>query len=74
MEVTVSTSHFYDHNFELRDVQISEHERNAVISTLAAREGFDGRWRTDLSLKRCQAGQNPKQHWLDTVHYYWPDE
>lgn len=51
-----------------------EHERDAVISAVAAREGFGGRWVTDLSTNRHPNEQDPSQFWLGPVHYYWPDK
>ena len=48
-----------------------EHERDALISAVAAREGFTGRWTTDLSTNRYDDEQDPKGHWLAPVHYYW---
>lgn len=49
-----------------------DHERDAVISAIAAREGFEGRWPRDLSRVRGPSEQDPRQHWLAPVHYYWP--
>ncbi len=53
---------------------VSEHERDAVISAVAAREGFEGRWINDLSKCRYPSEQDPSQHWLSPVHYYWPED
>ena len=50
-----------------------EHERDAVISAIAAREGFEGRWSRDLSIDRYPSEQNPGSYWLAPVHYFWPD-
>ena len=49
-----------------------EHERDAVISAVAAREGFEGRWVNDLSVYRHPSEQDPSQFWLAPVHYFWP--
>jgi predicted nuclease with RNAse H fold len=49
-----------------------DHERDAVISAIAAREGFEGRWTRDLIQNRYPSEQNPMKHWLAPVHYYWP--
>lgn len=50
-----------------------EHERDAIIAAVAAREGFCGRWPNDLSLNRLPHEQNPQTHWLGSLHYYWPE-
>ncbi|MCA9280328.1 MAG: DUF429 domain-containing protein [Phycisphaeraceae bacterium] len=52
---------------------VSEHERDAVISAVAAREGFCGRWKNDLSLVRDPSESNPKSHWFAPVNYFWPE-
>lgn len=52
----------------------SEHERDAIISAVAAREGFEGRWKSDLSKKRGASEQDPSNFWLAPIHYYWPDK
>jgi len=49
-----------------------DHERDAVISAIAAREGFEGRWTRDLIQNRYPSEQDPLKHWLAPVHYYWP--
>lgn len=51
----------------------TEHERDAVISAVAAREGFEGRWDNDLSLYRYPSEQDPSRYWLAPVHYFWPE-
>jgi len=51
----------------------SEHERDAVISAVAAREGFKGHWPNDLSTSRHPSEQDPKRFWLAPIHCYWPD-
>ena len=57
----------------LAAVKVSEHERDAVISAVAAREGFEERWTNDLSVRRYQREQDPAQYWLAPVHYFWPE-
>jgi predicted nuclease with RNAse H fold len=49
-----------------------DHERDAVISAIAAREGFEGRWTKDLVDDRYPSEQNPSAHWLAPIHYFWP--
>ena len=58
-------------NMTLRAEQ--EHERDAIISAVAAREGFERRWSRDLSITRDPSEQDPSKYWLAPVHYFWPD-
>ncbi len=51
----------------------SEHERDALLGAIAAREGFEGRWPRDLSRDRCPEEQDPDTYWLAPVRYWWPD-
>lgn len=51
----------------------SHHERDALLSALAAREGIRGSWVRDLSCELLDGEQTPEQRWLAPVHYYWPD-
>ena len=51
-----------------------EHERDALISAVAAREGFGGRWPCDLSQRRYPSEQDPSESWLGPVHYFWPPQ
>lgn len=51
----------------------TDHERDAIIGAIAAREGFSGRWTKDLSEDRFPTEQNPKAYWLAPVHYFWPE-
>lgn len=50
-----------------------EHERDATMAAIAAREGFEARWTKDLSLIRNSSEQDPKSYWLCPVSYFWPD-
>lgn len=50
---------------------ISDHERDAVIAALAAREGFTGRWPRDLGLTRFPEEQDPATYWLAPMRYWW---
>ena len=52
---------------------LPEHKRDAVISAVAAREGFEGRWTKDLSIDRYPSEQDPSNYWLASVHYFWPE-
>ncbi|MEO8275813.1 MAG: hypothetical protein ABI639_06305 [Thermoanaerobaculia bacterium] len=51
----------------------SDHERDATISAVSAREGFEGRWKRDLSLERGLSEQDPQAYWLAPVRYFWPE-
>ena len=51
----------------------NQHERDAAIAAVCAREGFEGRWTTDLALQRCSAEQDPQAYWLAPMHYFWPE-
>jgi predicted nuclease with RNAse H fold len=53
--------------------EMLEHERDATISALAAREGFEKRWTNDLSTERDPREQDPSSYWLAPVHYFWPE-
>jgi predicted nuclease with RNAse H fold len=50
----------------------ADDERDAIISALAAREGFEGRWKRNLALHRDPCEQDPATHWLAPVQYFWP--
>jgi predicted nuclease with RNAse H fold len=52
--------------------RLSEHERDACLAALLAREGFSGRFERDLSLVRSPGEQDPNSYWLAPVHYFWP--
>ncbi len=51
----------------------NEHERDAIIAAICAREGFEERWSTDLSEIRYQSEQDPRKYWLAPMHYFWPE-
>ncbi len=51
-----------------------EHGRDAIISAVAAREGFEGRWLKDLSTVRHPSEQDPSRFWLGPIHYFWPNK
>ena len=50
----------------------NEHERDAAIAAVCAREGLRGRWNTDLALQRHSAEQDPQTYWLAPMNYFWP--
>jgi predicted nuclease with RNAse H fold len=49
------------------------HKRDAVISAIAAREGFSENWKEDLSCDRPPNELNPSSEWLNPMHYFWPE-
>jgi hypothetical protein len=51
----------------------SEHECDAVLAAVAARNGVSRIWRHDLSLQRSESELDPKQMWFGEVNYFWPD-
>ncbi|MEO1188549.1 MAG: DUF429 domain-containing protein [Pseudomonadota bacterium] len=50
----------------------SDHERDAIVAAIAAREGFSGRWSRDLSKDRLPNEQDPDTYWLAPMRYFWP--
>jgi predicted nuclease with RNAse H fold len=50
----------------------SEHERDALLSAVAAREGTKQVWR-DLSSQCSTSELDPKHLWFGPVSYWWPD-
>lgn len=60
--------------FGLQDLsnRATDHERDAAVSAVAAREGFEGRWTIDLSRRRGSSEDDPARHWLAPIHYHWP--
>lgn len=48
-----------------------EHQRDAAIAAVCAREGFCGRWPVDLADDRDGREQDPKSYWLAPVSYFW---
>jgi predicted nuclease with RNAse H fold len=51
----------------------TEHQRDAMIAAVAAREGFENRWMRDLSAMRSKSEQDPSSYWLAPVRYFWPE-
>jgi hypothetical protein len=50
-----------------------EHRQDALVSAVAAREGFEGRWPIDLGKKRYECEQDPSANWLAPMDYFWPN-
>ena len=51
-----------------------EHQRDAAIAAVRAREGFQGNWPLDLADHRDRLEQNPKSYWLAPASYWWPQQ
>jgi len=51
----------------------NEHERDAMIAAVCAREGFEGRWHTNLAEKRYPSEQDTREYWLKPMYYFWPE-
>ena len=51
-----------------------EHERDAAIGAMCAKEGFEARWTVDLAQDRHKSEQDPFSYWLAPIHYYWPED
>jgi len=60
--------------FGLKVVTANDHERDALIAAVSAREGFQNRWSHDLSERRLLSEQDPSDYWLAPIHYYWPEK
>ena len=58
---------FYS-RFSIEGIAQNEHEQDAVVSAVAAREGFEGRWPIDLSKNRHECEQDPSAYWLAPMH------
>ena len=52
----------------------NEHERDAVIAAVCAREGFEKRWSKDLAEARDRFEQDPLSYWLQPIRYFWPND
>ena len=52
----------------------NEHERDAAIAAVCAREGFNGRRWVDLALDRYDSEVDPGTYWLAPMSYFWPVE
>ena len=55
--------------YDLRASPDTDHEKDAIVAAIAAREGTEGRWANDLSVSRHQSEQDPSRYWLAPVHY-----
>jgi predicted nuclease with RNAse H fold len=58
--------------YGLSGLPASEHERDALLGAVAAREGVNGSWPNDLAATRLPSEQDPAALPHGPVHYYWP--
>ena len=58
--------------FSIKGIEENKHRQDALVSAVAAREGFEGRWPIDLGKKRDECEQDPYRYWLAPMHYFWP--
>jgi predicted nuclease with RNAse H fold len=59
--------------FSIEGTAEDEHRLDAVVSAVAAREGFEGRWPLDLARDRQECEQDPAAYWLAPMRYFWPE-
>ena len=60
--------------FSLQGSRPNEHERDAVLAAVAAREGFCGRWKIDLAQTRDAREQDTSKLAFGNVNYWWPGQ
>ncbi len=58
--------------YKIQDMWNDEHQRDAAIAAVCAREGFQGKWKTNLADSRNPSEQDPRSYWLAPVSYFWP--
>jgi predicted nuclease with RNAse H fold len=63
----------FGRRFGISESSGTKHERDAIISAVAAREGFEGRWSKDLATLRDEHERYPAASWIGPVNYWWPD-
>jgi hypothetical protein len=52
----------------------NEHERDAIVAALSAREGYSGRWPTDFARLRASGELALDDLFRGPVNYFWPLE
>ena len=60
--------------FGLEGRPATEHERDALLSAVAIREGIEGRWALNLALERLPGEQDPQTVPHGPLTYYWPEK
>ena len=56
-----------------RNLPATEHEQDALLGAVAAREGFLERWTRNLASERNSSEQDPAQLPASPIVYWWPD-
>ena len=51
----------------------NQHERDGAIAEVCAREGFEGRWPTDLTEQRHRSELDPQSYCLAPMRDFWPE-
>ncbi|MYA60909.1 MAG: hypothetical protein F4X40_10255 [Chloroflexi bacterium] len=59
--------------FGIRQAWSDDHQRDAAIAAVCAREGFSRNWTVDLATDRHELEQDPHSYWLAPVFYFWPE-
>ena len=59
--------------FEIPTAWSNEHERDASIAAVCAREGFERKWLVNLAEQRHIFEQDPQRYWLKPMFYFWPE-
>lgn len=59
--------------YQVKASPTNDHERDAIVAAITAREGFSGNWTRDLSKDRLVAEQDPMKYWLAPMYYFWPN-
>ncbi|WP_340116152.1 DUF429 domain-containing protein [Pelagibius sp. 7325] len=73
LQALMSSEQKFFNLYQINDANLAQHERDAIISAVAAREGFSGRWPRDLVLDRLPEEQDPESYWLAPMHCFWPE-
>lgn len=69
-----ASSRWLRESFRLADGRVhGDHERDALVAAVAAREGSTGRWKCDLARNRSPREQDPTAVPWGPVAYWWPN-
>ncbi len=50
---------------------VTEHEKDALVGAIVAREAALGRWTVDLAAKRGPSELDASKMWFGQVNYFW---
>ena len=73
LELERRESSFFERFDIPTDCWRDEHQRDATIGAVCAREGFEGRWTFDLARHCHDSEQDPSSYCLAPMHYFWPE-